>query len=130
MTESAFDPEHPYYDPKSNRDDPKWVAVHVEYRRKLDKLVTLQDLKTHGETGKPLENLQMIKQARLSVSSVTPAQWKYILELAGEEPQEEFTKKESSDQESSDQESISQESTGPESIDQVSIDQESIDQEK
>ncbi|KAJ5774074.1 hypothetical protein N7457_008970 [Penicillium paradoxum] len=95
--ESAFDPDHPYYDPKSKRDDPKWVVVHVEYRRKLGKQVTLQDLKTNGETGKPLENLQMIKQSRLSVSSVTPAQWKYILELAGEEPQEEFTKKESSD---------------------------------
>ncbi|KAJ5163404.1 High mobility group HMG-I/HMG-Y [Penicillium coprophilum] len=99
LTESAFDSNHPYYDPKSKRDDPKWVVVHVEYRRKLEKQVTLQDLKSHGQTGKPLENLQMIKQSRLSVSSVTPAQWKYILELAGEEPQEEFTKKESSAEE-------------------------------
>jgi predicted RNA-binding protein with PUA-like domain len=99
MIESAFDPAHPYYDPKSNRDDPKWVVVHVEYRRRLEKQVTLQDLKSHGQAGKPLENLQMIKQSRLSVSSVTPAQWKYILELAGEEPQEEFTKKESSAEE-------------------------------
>jgi predicted RNA-binding protein with PUA-like domain len=100
MTESAFDTKHPYYDPKSKRDDPKWVVVHVEYRRKLGKQVTLQDLKSHGQPGKPLENLQMIKQSRLSVSSVTPAQWKYILELAGEEPQEEFIKefKESSDE--------------------------------
>ncbi|KAJ5834839.1 hypothetical protein N7447_000865 [Penicillium robsamsonii] len=97
--ESAFDTKHPYYDPKSKRDDPRWVVVHVEYRRKLEKQVTLQDLKSHGQTGKPLENLQMIKQSRLSVSSVTPAQWKYILELAGEEPQEEFTKKESSTEE-------------------------------
>lgn len=108
ITESAFDPEHPYYDPKSKRDDPKWVVVHVEYRRKLEKQVTLQDLKSHGQTGKPLENLQMIKQSRLSVSSVTPAQWKYILELAGEEPQEEFTKKESSEEnESSEKEESS-----------------------
>ncbi|KAJ5208736.1 hypothetical protein N7449_003115 [Penicillium cf. viridicatum] len=105
--ESAFDSEHPYYDPKSKRDDPKWVVVHVEYRRKLEKQVTLQDLKSHGQTGKPLENLQMIKQSRLSVSSVTPAQWKYILELAGEEPQEEFTKKESSEKESSEKEESS-----------------------
>lgn len=104
IKESAFDSEHPYYDPKSTRDDPKWVVVHVEYRRRLEKQVTLQDLKAHGQTGKPLENLQMIKQSRLSVSSVTPAQWKYILELAGEEPQEEFTKKESGEQEESGQE--------------------------
>lgn len=64
----------------------------MEYRRKLAKQVTLQDLKTHSEAGKPLESLQMIKQGRLSISSVTPVQWRYILELAGEEPQEEFSK--------------------------------------
>jgi predicted RNA-binding protein with PUA-like domain len=87
LTESAFDPKHPYYDPKSNRDAPKWVALHVEFRRKFDKQVTLHDLKAHAQPGKGLENLQTLKQSRLSVSSVTPAQWKYILELAGEDPQ-------------------------------------------
>ncbi|KAJ5130321.1 High mobility group HMG-I/HMG-Y [Penicillium bovifimosum] len=97
--ESAFDTNHPYYDPKSKREDPKWVVVHVEYRRKLGKQVTLHELKSHGQPGKPLENLQMIKQSRLSVSSVTPAQWKYILELAGEEPQEEFTRESSGEEE-------------------------------
>lgn len=85
LAESAFDPKHPYYDPKSKRDDPKWVVVHVEFRRKLNKQVTLADLKANAQPGKPLENLQTLKQSRLSVSSVTPAQWQYILELAGEE---------------------------------------------
>ncbi|KAJ5632465.1 hypothetical protein N7490_008804 [Penicillium lividum] len=84
--ESAFNPKHPYYDPKASRDIPKWVVVHVEFRCKLKNQVTLQDLKTHAQSGKPLENLQTIKQSRLSVSSVTPAQWRYILELAGEDP--------------------------------------------
>lgn len=86
--ESAFNPKHPYYDAKSSRDDPKWVAVHVEFRRKFDKQVTLHDLKANAGTGKPLENLQTLKQSRLSVSSVTPAQWRYIHELAGEVPEE------------------------------------------
>jgi predicted RNA-binding protein with PUA-like domain len=99
MIDSAFDSKHPYYDPKSKRDDPRWVVVHVEYRRKLPKQVTLQDLKTHSQPGEPLESLQMIKQGRLSVSSVTPAQWRYILELAGEEPKEEFTNLDSSNEE-------------------------------
>ncbi|KAJ5294177.1 hypothetical protein PENANT_c028G06149 [Penicillium antarcticum] len=96
VDESAFDTAHPYYDPKSKRESPKWVVVHVEYRRKLGKQVTLADLKAHAQPSKPLENMQVLKQSRLSVSSVTPAQWQYILELAGEEPQEEFTKVESS----------------------------------
>ncbi|KAJ5891618.1 Thymocyte nuclear protein 1 [Penicillium subrubescens] len=87
VDESAFDPKHPYYDPKSSRDAPKWVVVHVEFRRKFDKQVTLSDLKEHAQPGKGLENLQTLKQSRLSVSSVTPAQWKYILQLAGEDPQ-------------------------------------------
>ncbi|KAJ5225287.1 Thymocyte nuclear protein 1 [Penicillium chermesinum] len=94
--ESAFDPKHPYYDPKSNADNPKWVVVHVEFRRKFNKPVTLTELKDHAEAGKPLENLQTLKQSRLSVSSVTPAQWRYILEVAGEEPFPAPTKDESS----------------------------------
>jgi predicted RNA-binding protein with PUA-like domain len=83
--ESAFDPKHPYHDPKAKRDTPKWVVVHVVFRRKFKKQVTLTDLKLHGQPGKPLENLQTLKQSRLSVSSVTPAQWRYILKLAGED---------------------------------------------
>ena len=86
ITDSAFDPKHPYYDPKASRDNPKWVVVHVEFRYKLKEMVTLNDLKTHAQPGKPLENLQTLKQSRLSVSSVTPAQWRFILELAGEDP--------------------------------------------
>ncbi|KAJ5675520.1 hypothetical protein N7462_008417 [Penicillium macrosclerotiorum] len=86
VDESAFDTKHPYHDPKSTRDNPKWVVVHVEFRRKLTKQVTLNELKANAERGKPLENLQTLKQARLSVSSVTPEQWQFILELGGEDP--------------------------------------------
>jgi predicted RNA-binding protein with PUA-like domain len=63
------------------------VVVHVEFRRKFKKQVTLADLKSHAQPGQPLENLQTLKQSRLSVSSVTPAQWRFILELAGEAPE-------------------------------------------
>ncbi|KAJ6104546.1 High mobility group HMG-I/HMG-Y [Penicillium sp. IBT 18751x] len=86
--ESAFDPEHPYYDPKSNRDSPKWSVVHVEFRHKLKNPVTLADLKANSEAGKPLENLMTLKQSRLSVSKVTPDEWRTILEMAGEDPHE------------------------------------------
>ncbi|KAF7715784.1 AT-hook transcription factor [Penicillium ucsense] len=85
VDESAFDSKHPYYDPKSTPTAPKWVVVHVEFRKKFDNPVTLTDLKLHGQPGKALENLQTLKQSRLSVSSVTPAQWRYILRMAGEE---------------------------------------------
>ncbi|KAJ5622331.1 High mobility group HMG-I/HMG-Y [Penicillium herquei] len=85
VDESAFDSAHPYHDPKATRENPKWVVVHVEFRHKLKKQVTLDELKSHAEAGKPLENLQTLKQSRLSVSSVTSAQWHFILQLAGED---------------------------------------------
>lgn len=87
--ESAFDPSHPYYDEKSKRENPKWVVVHVEFRRKFDKLITLHELKSHATAKSPLEDLQMLKQTRLSVSSVSPKEWDFIMSLVkeGEKPE-------------------------------------------
>ncbi|KAL1883549.1 hypothetical protein Plec18167_002553 [Paecilomyces lecythidis] len=79
--ESAFDPSHPYFDPKSSRDKPKWDVVHVEFRRKFNRLVSLNELKERGKPGGPLESLQMLKQSRLSVSAVTAEEWKFIMGL-------------------------------------------------
>lgn len=47
-------------------------------------MITLNDLKAQFAPGKPLENMQTLKQTRLSVSSVTRAQWKFIMRLAKE----------------------------------------------
>ncbi|KAE8152598.1 DUF55-domain-containing protein [Aspergillus avenaceus] len=82
--ESAFDPAHPYYDEKSSREEPKWDAVHVEFRRKFDNFVSLNDLKSHAKSGDVLENLQVLKQSRLSVSRVSKEEWDFILGLAKE----------------------------------------------
>ncbi|KAL1850814.1 hypothetical protein Plec18170_006648 [Paecilomyces lecythidis] len=81
VDESAFDPSHPYFDPKSSRDKPKWDVVHVEFRRKFNRLVSLNELKERGKPGGPLESLQMLKQSRLSVSAVTAEEWKFIMGL-------------------------------------------------
>ncbi|KIW12427.1 hypothetical protein PV08_09704 [Exophiala spinifera] len=84
--QSAFDPAHPYYDPKSDEAKPKWELVHVEFVKKFDKFISLKDLKTFSQQGGVLANMQMLKQSRLSVSSVAPAEWRFILGLAGEKP--------------------------------------------
>lgn len=60
----------------------------MEFRRKFNNLISLNDLKSHATAGGPLENLQTLKQSRLSVSSVTPQQWKFIMGLADEQEQE------------------------------------------
>lgn len=84
VDESAFDPDHPYYDAKSNRDNPKWELVKVEFVKKFNEMVTLKDLRKFADKGGALEDMQMLKQSRLSVSSVQPGQWRFILDLADE----------------------------------------------
>lgn len=86
--ESAFDPAHPYYDPKSTREAPKWEVVHVEFRKKFEDLIKLTELKSFGKPGGALDSLQMLKQGRLSVSAVSGNQWRFIMELAVEEEEE------------------------------------------
>lgn len=85
IDESAFNPDHPYYDPKSDREKPKWELVRVEFVKKFESLVTLKELKSFAQPGSALQDMVMLKQSRLSVSPVSAAQWKFILGLAGEE---------------------------------------------
>lgn len=84
VDESAFDPDHPYYDPKSDREKPKWELVHVEFVKKFANLIGLKELRSFSLSGGMLEHMQTLKQSRLSVSSVTPDEWRFILGLAGE----------------------------------------------
>ena len=80
--ESAFDEDHPYYDKKSDRETPKWFVVHVEFRQKFKELVKLKDLQKFSKSGGMLDNLQTLKQTRLSVSKVSQKEWDFILGLA------------------------------------------------
>ncbi|KAK3348774.1 PUA-like domain-containing protein [Lasiosphaeria hispida] len=79
---SAHDPKAPYYDASSKPSDPKWSVVHVEFRQKFAVQIGLQELKALGASGKPLENMQMLKQSRLSVSKVSAAEWDFLIGLA------------------------------------------------
>ena len=86
VDESAFNPNHPYYDAKSDREKPKWELVRVEFVKKFSGLVTLKELRSYSLPGSALQHMVMLKQSRLSVSPVTPAEWTFILECAGEKP--------------------------------------------
>jgi predicted RNA-binding protein with PUA-like domain len=79
---SAHDSKAPYYDPKSKPSDPKWSVVHVKFRSKFTVQIGLKELREMGGAGKPLENMQMLKQSRLSVSKVSAAEWEYITSVA------------------------------------------------
>lgn len=83
--QSAFDPNHPYYDPKSDPNNPKWDCVHVEFVKKFDTMVTLKMLQENKTRGGELKDMQLLRLGRLSVSAVSAKEWKYILSMANED---------------------------------------------
>ncbi|CAF9906842.1 MAG: hypothetical protein ALECFALPRED_002668 [Alectoria fallacina] len=81
VDETAFDPEHPYFDEKSDREKPKWCLVHVKFVQKFPEMIRLKALQKYAKDGGVLENMQVLKQSRLSVSKVTKKEWDFIMNL-------------------------------------------------
>ena len=75
---TAWDPNHPYYDPKSKKDSPTWFMVDVEFSRVLDRFIPLKELQAQPQ----LANMQLVKRSRLSVSKVTPMEFNHIMTLS------------------------------------------------
>ena len=85
--ESAFDENDPYFDAKAKRDNPNgWVIVRVEFRQKFDEPVTLDQMKNLAKENEEIADMQLLKQSRLSVSRVSPAEWDFILKQVGIDP--------------------------------------------
>jgi predicted RNA-binding protein with PUA-like domain len=80
LSVSAQNPKAAYYDPKdTDPSNPKWSVVHVEFRRKFKEPITLKELREYAIKGGGLENMQMLKQSRLSVSAVTKDEWDFLM---------------------------------------------------
>ncbi len=67
-----------YQDPST--DDDKWVAVDLKPLKKLNKSVSLSQIKAD----KRLAEMALVRLGRLSVQPVTQKEWKIIMEMAGE----------------------------------------------
>ncbi len=77
---SQFDSASPYFDEKTSINNPRWIAVDLQFSAKFRQLLPLDKLKTSAK----LEQLPLVqKGSRLSVMPVTPGQWKTITEMAG-----------------------------------------------
>jgi predicted RNA-binding protein with PUA-like domain len=75
---TAFDPDDPHYDPKSDPAKPRWYMVDVRLVRRLDRKITLDALKKHPE----LADMPLVKKGnRLSIMPITHDQWDIILSL-------------------------------------------------
>lgn len=67
-----------YQDPTTK--DDKWVAVDLKPLRKLKNPVTLETIKND----KRLASMALVRIGRLSCQPVSDAEWKVVMELAGE----------------------------------------------
>ena len=75
---TQFDRKSPYYDPKSTREAPRWLNVDVKLVEKT-RLVPLAELREHPA----LAGMVTLRRGnRLSITPVTPAEWKVVETLA------------------------------------------------
>ncbi|MFZ2314190.1 MAG: EVE domain-containing protein [Gammaproteobacteria bacterium] len=75
---TAFNPESPYFDPKSTRENPRWFMVDVKLVKKFPHFITLDEIKRHPKLEEMLINR---KGNRLSITPVTESEWKVLVRL-------------------------------------------------
>lgn len=78
--ETQFDEKSEYHDPKSSRDNPRWLLVDVKWKADFKRPVSLETLKNDGA----LDGLLAVRPGnRLSITPVTPEHTARILKLGG-----------------------------------------------
>jgi len=76
---TQFDAKSPYYDPKSKREEPRWLLVDVQVLKKTRNLA-LPELRAN----KDLEDLVILRKGnRLSITPVEPQHWRLLTKLLG-----------------------------------------------
>ena len=76
---TQFDPESPYYDPKSPPDKPRWLLLDVQAVRKT-RLLGLPALREHAD----LADMRLLQRGnRLSITPVEAAHWSRVEQLLG-----------------------------------------------
>ena len=74
---TQFDSKSPYFDAKATREEPRWLHVDVKLVRKTRLLPLAQIRETPS-----LATMQVLKRGnRLSITPVTPAEWRAVLHL-------------------------------------------------
>ncbi len=80
---TQFDPKSKYFDPKAPRDNPRWYLVDVKFLTKFPHPVLREQLALDKITA----GMAVMKRGmRLSIQSVTAAEWKAVHKLAGVKP--------------------------------------------
>ncbi|KAJ7485287.1 PUA-like domain-containing protein [Mycena latifolia] len=93
---SAWDSAHPYYDPKTKQDDPKWFMVDLAFAERAKHFVSLALLRFIADAAEPpagleylgaegiaaIKGMDLVTRGRLSVQRVSPAAWAAVQQLA------------------------------------------------
>lgn len=78
---AQFDPESEYFDPRSRRESPSWLAVDVQFQRRFSRPLSLDRLRRQPG----LEGMLILRRGnRLSVTPVTGAEAQVMLAIAAE----------------------------------------------
>ena len=76
--DTQFDPKGKYFDPKATRETPRWMLVDVRATRKT-RLISLAEMREQ----KSLASMIVLQKGnRLSITPVTPAEYRAIVKLA------------------------------------------------
>ncbi len=76
---SQFDPDSPYFDPKSKPEAPRWLHVDVGFVRKT-RLLGLTEMRQHAS----LASMRVLQAGnRLSITPVSPEEWQAVMDLLG-----------------------------------------------
>ena len=79
---AALDPAHPYYDPKSTADNPRWYRVDVAFVARFIEVIPLSWLREQPK----LADLSLLRRGnRLSVMPLTDQHWHFINRHARQE---------------------------------------------
>ena len=75
---TQFDKKSKYFDPKSNKENPRWCLVDIEFVRKTRRIITLAEIKAQ----KSLDGMILTRKGnRLSIMPVSEKHWTKILSL-------------------------------------------------
>lgn len=76
---TQFDPKSPYFDPKSDENEPRWITVEVKYKKKFKEII---DRPTLMGNNKLKELLVLKKGMRLSIMPVEKKHFDEIIKMA------------------------------------------------
>jgi predicted RNA-binding protein with PUA-like domain len=77
---TAFNRKHDHYDPDSDPKNPRWYVVDVQLKRRLKRVITLDELREHEQC--ELDGMLLLKRGNiLSITPLSEAHWQFILTL-------------------------------------------------